>query len=171
MEVLAESLRAKNQQLSAELERARQELAAWDTIYRDFKAMQQQLMAFEQVSKALTLDRDGLQQQLIAARLEIETLQRELINLSTYTEKQPRNAKKGGPAAPENADDLKQIQGVSPAMALKLVSMGIHTFQQISRWDDDAVIAFARALGISPGKMFQEDWVGQARILVGEKQV
>ena len=47
------------------------------------------------------------------------------------------------------------------------MSLGIHTFAQVSSWDDDAVIAFARALGISPGKVFQEDWVGQARFLAG----
>jgi predicted flap endonuclease-1-like 5' DNA nuclease len=38
------------------------------------------------------------------------------------------------------------------------MALGIFTFEQISQWDDDAVISFARALGMSPGKLFQEDW-------------
>ncbi len=172
LNMLAESLRVKNIQLTAELERARQELSAWETIYRDFKVMQARLFAFEQSSKALETDRDALREQLAAAHAEIALLQRELLKVSTYSEKQtaPRNTKKGGPAAPENADDLKVIKGINAIAEQKLMSLGIHTFVQISRWDDDAVIAFARALGMSPGKVFQEDWVGQARYLVGEKE-
>jgi hypothetical protein len=42
----------------------------------------------------------------------------------------------------------------------------VHTNQPLGR---RCVIAFARALGMSPGKVFQEDWVGQAKELVGEK--
>lgn len=172
LEVLSESLRVKNIELTAQLERARQELVAWDTIYRDFKTMQARLFAFEQSSKELGAERDALQNQLLAAHSEIEILQRELLKVSTFAEKQanPRNTKKGGPAAPENADDLKIIKGITAVAEQKLMALGIHTFIQISRWDDDAVIAFARALGMSPGKVFQEDWVGQAKYLVGEKE-
>lgn len=170
LEMLAESLRKKNTELNAQVERARQELVAWETIYRDFKLMQQRLAAFEQASNATETERNTLREQLTAARLEIETLQGELVKLTTYSERPgTHGSSKGGPAAPEHADDLKTIKGVSPIAEQKLMSLGIHTFAQISRWDDDAVIAFARALGISPGKVFQEDWVGQARFLVGEK--
>ena len=171
LEMLAENLRVKNVALSAQQERARQELAAWETIYRDFKLMQERLFSFESDVKTLGLERDSLHEQLVAARAEIDILQRELIKVSTFSEKQTntRNTRKGGPAAPENADDLKVIKGISPIAEQKLMSLGIHTFIQISRWDDDAVIAFARALSMSPGKLFQEDWVGQAKLLVGEK--
>ncbi len=175
LELLAENLRKKNTELTAQVERARQELAAWETIYRDFKQMQQRLAAFEQSSLALQAERDTLQQerdtlyeQLGGARAEIETLQRELIKLTTYAERPgTRGSSRGGPAAPEHADDLKSIKGITPAAEQKLTALGIHTFSQISSWDDDAVIAFARALGISPGKVFQEDWVGQARAFSG----
>lgn len=170
MEVLADSLRTRNQQLTAEMERARQELAAWETIYRDFKVMQQQLMVFEQSSKALAVERDALREQLEQARVEITALQRDLLKAATEKQTSARNAKKGGPAAPEHVDDLKVIKGITPAVEQKLRTLGIHTYIQISRWDDDAVIAFARALGVSPGKMFQEDWVGQAKELVGEEK-
>lgn len=175
LELLAENLRKKNTELIAQVERARQELAAWETIYRDFKLMQQRLAAIEQSSNTLQRERDALQkerdtlfEQLNGARAEIETLQRELIKLTTYSERSgTRGSSRGGPAAPEYADDLKSIKGVTAAAEQKLTALGIHTFSQISSWDDDAVIAFARAMGISPGKVFQEDWVGQARALAG----
>jgi predicted flap endonuclease-1-like 5' DNA nuclease len=171
IEMLAQNLRAKNTQLTADLERARQELTAWETIYRDFKMMQERLMAFEQSSKGLAIERDALRESLAAARTEIESLQREILKVTALSEKQGsgRTTKKGGPAAPEHTDDLKLIKGVTPPLEQKLKSLGIHTFIQISRWDDEAVIAFSRALGVSPGKVFQEDWVGQARYLAGEK--
>lgn len=171
LETLAAGLRQKNEALTEQLERARQELAAWETLYRDFKTMQQHLAAFEKTSKNLEMERNLLREQLASARSETETLQRELMRVSTLAEKQSSRppAKRGGRAAPEHTDDLKIIRGITPVAEQKLMSLGIHTFEQISRWDDDAVIAFARALGISPGKVFQEDWVGQARYLIGEK--
>lgn len=170
LEMLSQSLRSKNAELSAQLERARQELQAWEAIYRDFKALQQRLFAFEQQSKDLGAERDALREQLAAAQREIETLQRELIKIATVAEKQSgRQGRKGGPAAPEHRDDLKMIKGITPATEQRLALLGIHSYSQISRWDDDAVIAFARALGVSPGKLFQEDWVGQAKFLASEK--
>ena len=170
LETLAESLRLKNTQLSASLELARQDLAAWETLYRDFKAMQEQLVTYEQASKRLDHERNTLREQLAAARQEIGSLQRDLLNIAALSDKPSnRGAKKGGPAAPEHTDDLKMIRGLTPVAEQKLRSLGVHAFAQISRWDDDAVIAFSRALGMSPGKVFQEDWVGQAKYLAGEK--
>ncbi|MCB0525105.1 MAG: hypothetical protein KDC86_11310 [Saprospiraceae bacterium] len=171
LEMLTESLRKKNADLTEQVERARQELTAWEVIYRDFKHLQQRLANFEQSSIAVEKERDSLQEQLLASRQEIETLQRELVKLTTYAERPgSRASSKGGPAAPEHADDLKTINGLSATAEQKLNSLGIHTFEQISRWDDDAVIAFARALGISPGKVFQEDWVGQASAIQSDER-
>lgn len=171
LDTLAAGLRQKNEALTEQLDRARQELASWETLYRDFKTMQQHLAAFEKTSKNLEMERNLLREQLASARAETESIQRELTRVSSLAEKQSNRppAKRGGRAAPEHTDDLKIIRGITPVAEQKLMSLGIHTFEQISRWDDDAVIAFARALGISPGKVFQEDWVGQARYLIGEK--
>lgn len=172
MELLADNLRKKNTDLTRQLEQAQQELGAWETLYRDFKTMQERLNAFEHISRSLETERDLLKYQLEAAKSEIDGLQRELTLTISLMERQSQSrtsARKGGRAAPEHTDDLKIIKGISAVFEQKLISLGVHTFEQISRWDDDAVIAFARALGISPGRLFQEDWVGQARYLLGEK--
>jgi predicted flap endonuclease-1-like 5' DNA nuclease len=170
LETLSESLRTKNTHLVVELEHARQDLVAWETLYHDFKAMQARLFSFEESSKIMDNDRKTLRMQLVAAREEIGALQRDLLSISTLSDKPAgRGTRKGGPAAPEHTDDLTIIRGITPAAEKKLRSLGVQAFSQISRWDDDAVIAFARALGMSPGKVFQEDWVGQAKILAGEK--
>lgn len=172
LDALAEGLRKKNQELSNQLELARQELEAWEVLYRDFKAMQMRLVEFEKNSKSLEVERTNLQAQLAAAQAETDAVQKELLRVTTLLQRQhsiKNAAKRGSRAAPEHTDDLKVITGITPIAEQKLMSLGIHSFEQISSWDDDAVIAFARALGISPGKVFQEDWVGQARYLIGEK--
>jgi hypothetical protein len=62
--MLADSLRTKTMQLTAKWSGHARNLAAWETIYRDFKVMQQRLMTFEQSVKALALERDALREQL-----------------------------------------------------------------------------------------------------------
>jgi predicted flap endonuclease-1-like 5' DNA nuclease len=166
LELLAESLRTRNAELTTQLSHLQSELDAWQTLYRDFQAMQQKLADFEQNARSLEVERATLQQQLAAAQREIEALQAEL------RQQQPpaktRAERKAGSAAPKQNDDLKIISGITAAVEQQLISLGINTFAQISRWDDDTIIAFARALSVSPGKIYRDDWVGQARKLVGE---
>ena len=168
LEEQANTLRSRNTQLNVELGRMQEELAAWKTLYRDFQAMQQKLLAAEKNADTLEAERNLLRQQLEAARLEIERLQ------SARTGR--RNAgSKGGPArsspGPDNPDDLKIINGISSHTEQLLHNLGIYSYIQIGNWDDDAIIAAAKKLGISPGKIYQEDWVGQARQLAGEGRV
>lgn len=172
IELLADNLRKRNSELTKQLAQAQQELSAWETLYRDFKNMQERLAAFERIARSLETERDLLKHQLDAAKSEVDGLQRELNLTISLMERQSQSrtsTRKGGRAEPEHTDDLKIIKGISAVFEQKLISLGVHTFEQISRWDDDAVISFARALGISPGRLFQEDWVGQARYLLGEK--
>lgn len=171
IEEQANALRARNTQLTVELGKMQHELNAWKTLYRDFQAMQQKLLTFEQSTAALDTERNQLRQQLEAARAEIEHLQKKSPARST----RKGDAQKGGPArampGPDNPDDLKFIQSISLTTEQQLHGMGVFTYAQISHWDDDAIIATAKKLGISPGKIYQEDWVGQARQLVGEGRV
>ncbi|MBK8428503.1 MAG: hypothetical protein IPL27_22265 [Lewinellaceae bacterium] len=171
LEVLAGSLRTRNAEMNAELLRMQEELNAWQVLYHDFQAMQRKLAAFEQNTAWLDSERTKLKQQLEIARIEIENLQLQLLQQNAQVAVSPQKSaaqgdRHGGPAAPENTDDLKIINGVNPFAEQQLFALGIHTFAQISRWDDNAILAFAKALNISPGKIYQEDWVGQAKHLV-----
>lgn len=160
------SLGAKNTQLTAELAKMLEELNAWKTLYRNFKVMQEKLANFERNARTLETERDQLQREVNAAHTEIDNLQAELARQLTLNAKTPPSSvRKGGPAATEQTDDLKVIKGIGLLIEQQLHQLGVHTFMQISRWDDDAVISHARKLNMSPGKIFQEDWVGQARKL------
>ncbi|MCE2823688.1 MAG: hypothetical protein ACK5FV_11335 [Bacteroidota bacterium] len=165
LDTLTDTLRIRNTDLTMQLEKAREELAEWDGFYNDYRAMQQRLTEYERTSRTLEMERDLLAERLSAAKAEAEGLQRELMRVSALVDKNTSRTRRGGRAIPENTDDLKVIRGITPVAEQKLMSLGVFTFEQISKWDDDAVITFARALGMSPGKLFQEDWVGQAKYL------
>jgi predicted flap endonuclease-1-like 5' DNA nuclease len=168
LEVLANSLRTRNGELSEQLASAQKDMEDWDTLYRGFKATQERLATFEQKSLALELERDSLREQLSKAALEIEALQIELQQRAESQIQKSKVSRKGGVAAPQ-VDDLKSIKGMAAFVDL-LHGMGISTFAQISRWDDDTVIAVAKTLDISPGKIYRDDWVGQAQRLAGERR-
>jgi len=168
LEVLANSLRAQNTELSEQLFAIQKEMGDWDTLYRGFKMTQERLAAFEQKSLALEMERDNLLKQLGQAIAEIEILQGEIQQKPETQAQKQKNSRKGSVAAPQ-VDDLKSIKGIA-TFEDRLAGMGISTFAQISRWDDDAVIAVAKTLDISPGKIYRDDWVGQAQRLAGERR-
>ncbi len=175
LQLQMQALISQNAQLKAELDQAKRDLDAWGVIYRDFQIMQQKWSELDKNSRALNVERDMLRQEVEVARVEIENLQMELVLQRSKQQETPLSGRQtnskadtdGGPAAPEQNDDLKVINGITPLIEQQLFALGILQFEQISRWDDDAIIAFSKSLGISPGKIFQDDWVGQARYLLG----
>ena len=68
------------------------------------------------------------------------------------------------PAAASNADDLKKLTGVGPAMATKLNDAGITTFAQIAALTDADIAKLEEELSIV-GKFEKGDWVAQAQEL------
>ncbi len=168
LEVLANSLRARNAELAAQLSSTQKEMGDWDTLYVGFKSTQERLVAFEQKSRALESERNSLQLQLSETRVEVEKLQLELQQKVETNSSKQKISRKGSIAAPQ-VDDLKSIKGMA-AFVDRLLGMGISSFSQISHWDDDTVIAVAKTLDISPGKIYRDNWVGQAQRLAGERR-
>lgn len=64
--------------------------------------------------------------------------------------------------APDNADDLKQISGVGPALEGKLHGFGIYTFEQIAAWTPANITAFDDLLSFK-GRIERDDWLKQAK--------
>ncbi len=177
-------LRKRNAEHGDEIARLHEELNAWKVLHRDFNGMLRQVRTLEETTAALETERTQLQQQLDAARIEIENLQLEVLRKRSYhdfSEKANTAAPSSrnilvGPAqpanAPDHADDLKIINGIMPFAEQQLYALGIYTFAQISQWDDATVTAVAEALGLSPRQILEEDWVGQARhLLAGPPKV
>jgi predicted flap endonuclease-1-like 5' DNA nuclease len=72
-------------------------------------------------------------------------------------------------ATASQKDDLKLINGVGPFIEKKLNNLGIYTFEQISQFDDELSNTTTDAIEFFPGRIQRDDWVGQAKILMGKK--
>lgn len=172
-------LLAQNQALAAEIAKKEQESMGWRRLYLDFSEIHLQLKAHEDQVLHLEQEQMRYQEQIGAYRIEIENLQLELLRLQSR-ESDPaleeshleedstppsdnflRKTRK-----PSSPDDLKIINGISPFIEKKLNALGVFSFEQISQWDDAAMISIAKSLETSPARLLEEDWIGQARHLI-----
>ncbi len=72
-----------------------------------------------------------------------------------------------GQATTESADDLSRIKGIGSFTVKKLNRLGIHSFSQLANLTPDDVNIVNEAIEYFPGRIEREDWVGQARIILG----
>jgi large subunit ribosomal protein L21 len=68
-----------------------------------------------------------------------------------------------------DADDLKKLSGVGPALEKKLNEAGVTTFAQIAGWGDAEIAEFDEKLSFK-GRIEREGWVDQAKAIVAEKE-
>jgi predicted flap endonuclease-1-like 5' DNA nuclease len=85
----------------------------------------------------------------------------------------PKAAKPAGPErlkAPRKgkADDLKEIEGIGPAMEKLVNSLGFYHFDQIAKWTDADVAVVDGEMTNFKGRITRDKWVAQARIIVTE---
>lgn len=79
---------------------------------------------------------------------------------------EPETAMPAAEPTGDSADDLTQIKGLGPKAAAALHDGGVTRFAQIAAWSDTDVEDWdARING--RGRIARDDWVGQARSLVG----
>lgn len=64
-------------------------------------------------------------------------------------------------------DDLKQIRGISRTIERALRRRGVRTLEQIACWTETEIDEIAPRIGMTPKRIRQEDWVVQARSLLG----
>ena len=78
----------------------------------------------------------------------------------------PKAEAKAAPkkAAKAEADDLKQLSGVGPAIEKKLLEAGVTSFAQIAAWTEADIAEFDEKLSFK-GRIEREGWVEQAKEL------
>lgn len=158
-------LRARNESLAHELARLQEELHAWKTLQQSFAVLHQRLLSAEKTALDLDAENRRLRDQLVLANQQVEALERELARLASQKRRGGAPSAGGRQGDTPEQDDLKIIHGIAAPLEKQLRAMGVISYNQISRWDDETIIATAKALGISPGKIYKEDWVGQAQRL------
>jgi predicted flap endonuclease-1-like 5' DNA nuclease len=85
----------------------------------------------------------------------------------------PKAAKPAGPerlTAPRKgrADDLKEIEGIGPAMEKLVNSLGFYHFDQIASWSDADIAVVDAEMKTFKGRIIRDKWVAQAKIIVAE---
>lgn len=64
------------------------------------------------------------------------------------------------------ASNLKRISGLGPKVEELLHKAGVKTFADIAAWSEADIARFDRELGLD-GRIVRDDWIGQARKLLG----
>lgn len=70
-----------------------------------------------------------------------------------------------GEASADSKDDLKKIVGIGPKFEETLNNIGIYTFEQIGKLNEEGIQAI-EALIKSPGRVERENWIGQVKELI-----
>ena len=70
-------------------------------------------------------------------------------------------------AAPAAADDLKLIKGIGPKLERELNRLGVRRFAQIASFGPADLARIDDALTTFKGRALRDDWVAQARALLG----
>lgn len=68
-------------------------------------------------------------------------------------------------AKAKDKNDLAAINGVGPFIEGKLNEIGIYTYEQISKFDDEFIALVTDAIQYFPGRIKRDNWVGQAKKL------
>ncbi len=171
LEAAKQRLSQENTRLIDELETLRSQTAGWQRLHTDFATAQRRLQELEERNLLLEQERRQLRQQLDIARARIEQQLRELEDYAQRVRQLSESAQASDAFSepsqtPHQTDDLCRIRGISPDIAARLIEMGIHSFVQISQWDDDDILNIARSLDVSFVRIVQENWVGQAQAIV-----
>lgn len=66
-------------------------------------------------------------------------------------------------------DNLQAIKNIGPFLQEKLQSLGIVSYAQIAAWSPEDIDDVTTRIGYLPGRIHLDDWVGQAKALVGLK--
>tara|TARA_B100000214_G_scaffold176339_1_gene126797 strand:- start:220 stop:1401 length:1182 start_codon:yes stop_codon:yes gene_type:complete len=73
-----------------------------------------------------------------------------------------------GTAKASEKDDLQVIKGIGPFIEEKLNALGIYTYLQISKMTSKLEETVNEAIEFFPGRIKRDQWVAQAKILLGE---
>ena len=70
----------------------------------------------------------------------------------------------------ESRDNLQRIKGVGPAIEKTLNELGVYRFRQIAEMSECDIDRVARELKGFHSRIYREDWIGQARILIASRR-
>ncbi len=100
----------------------------------------------------------------------VKTRERDGSSTSSNNPPPVLNFESFGKAEASEKDDLKLISGIGPFIEEKLNSIGIYTFDQISRFNTEDIQTVTELIQFFPGRIERDDWKGQAHLLKNRKE-
>ena len=97
---------------------------------------------------------------------EIERLRQQIADLEAEREKgkSPKAYSDNGTA---QDDDLTEIKGIGNVLAAKLQEMGLDSYAKIAELTEGDIEDLEEKLDSFPGRIHRDDWIGQAKRLMG----
>jgi predicted flap endonuclease-1-like 5' DNA nuclease len=128
------------------------------------KALDQAVEAMEVEGLYAPIDAD----KLIASEDEVEEPKRYYNQEKDYEHTVLEEIGRSIPRAGlEEKDDLKKIDGIGLFLEQRLNQLGIYTYQQVSQFDEAFIAKLGAALGFSEQTIARDQWVEQAKVLIG----
>jgi predicted flap endonuclease-1-like 5' DNA nuclease len=103
--------------------------------------------------------------ELMQARAQLDDVRAELEQARAHEQVRPSDPAGASSAqlrAAKVVQGLRRIRGIGPAYQRVLEQLGVTRVQQIAKWSQADVLAFAEKLKIRPDRIAKDDWVGQA---------
>ncbi|WP_299149393.1 hypothetical protein [uncultured Dokdonia sp.] len=85
--------------------------------------------------------------------------------------KDPISYERIGKATIEERNDLQKITGIGPYTEEKLNELGIYTFEQISRFNNEDILAVTKLIKFFPDRIKKDRWVAKAKLLTATAQL
>ena len=107
------------------------------------------------------------QEEIVPITTEEKIVEKTRSSYITYTKSNPElNFDNFGYADTDDKQDLTEINGIGPYIEQKLNSIGIFTYDQISKFDDDDIKTITELIDFFPGRIDRDNWVDQAKALI-----
>lgn len=101
----------------------------------------------------------------VPSKSEIEQVKAESPTPRTEAEKPQATQPATGMSRTDEADDLKEIKGIGPALEATLHENDVTSFAQIAAWSETDIDHYAELIGRMGGRIRSDDWVAQAKVL------
>jgi predicted flap endonuclease-1-like 5' DNA nuclease len=164
---LRETVKALREGLTTKEKQLNQLKSALHT--RDEKSLMRMRLIKSGRTRVKSLAKKIRQQKLILSELRDELRQRELQQRELEARRQTQKSapqKQAPEPAVSNSNELRALQGVGPAMQIKLNEKGICRLKQLAEMDATALTKLGTALSINPSRLAKIDWAAQARQLL-----
>lgn len=121
----------------------------------------------------LTNELAGMERTLVADRQApadvapvVQRTDEEAVLLRIQSRSKALDFERIGYAGPDDADNLRFIEGISPMVERRLHAAGMYRFVQLAHLTPDDVYLLNEILEFFPGRIQRDNWVGQAKTLL-----